>query len=117
MFFVCAILGILAGVLSVKYPRAGLAMLCGLAGFFVAILLMQTFQLRNTIAFWIIAAAAYLLSFGLTFIMSEYIKILTTAILGGYFVIRGISAFAGNFPNEFIVVRELQAGTLQTLPW
>lgn len=43
MFFVCSILGIIFGVLSVKYPRVGVSMLCGLVGFFISILLMSTF--------------------------------------------------------------------------
>lgn len=107
MFFVCAILGIIGGVLSVKFPRVGLAMLFGLAGFFISILLMQTFQLRNQIAFWIVAAASFVLSFGLIFITSVYVIIISTSILGGYFTMRGISAFAGGFPNEFVIVQEL----------
>lgn len=117
MFVVCAILGIIAGFLGVKFPRVGTGFLTGLTGFFVAILLMQTFQLRNNIAFWIIASASFVLPFGFAFIMSNYIIIISTAILGGYFTIRGISAFAGNFPNEFTIVQELQNGALESLPW
>ena len=117
MFFVCAIVGILFGVLSLKYPRVGLAMLCGLAGFFTAALILQTFQLKNTTAFWLITVFAYILSFGFTFIASEWIKIIATSILGGYFIIRGISCFAGGFPNELLIVQELQKGIVTSFPW
>ena len=40
LFSVCAFIGIIAGILGVKFPRIGLGMLVGMTGFMVSILVM-----------------------------------------------------------------------------
>lgn len=39
------------------------------------------------------------------------ILVYTTAIIGSYALVRGISIFTGNFPNEITTYQEIMAGT------
>lgn len=114
---VCVVLGILIGALSVKFEKAGIAVMGGIAGFFLALLVLETVQLRNEIVFWIILAVSALIFFVISFKVSEYIKIFTTSLLGGYCTVRGISCFAGGFPNEFTTVRSLSLGIIGHIEW
>merc|ERR1712130_772769 len=54
---------------------------------------------------------------GISFSVSEYIKIVLTATVGAYCMMRGVSCFAGGFPNEFITARELSNGVVNAVPW
>ena len=117
MVSVCSLVGLGLGVLAAKFERVGIALLGGASGFCVSLLLMQSIQLKNELAFWIVIGVVTAVCFGVSFTVSEYIKILSTSILGGYCIVRGVSCFAGGFPNEFITARELSNGVINAVPW
>jgi len=50
--------------------------------------------------FWILIILPYIVFFGLGWKYKEKFIILVTAFLGSYRFVRGISLFAGEFPNE-----------------
>jgi len=47
----------------------------------------------------------------LAFIWEDHIVILATSLIGAYLFIRGISIFAGGFPNEITLYQEISEGT------
>ena len=52
----------------------------------------------------------------LSFIWFDYIVIICTSILGGYLFIRGISLFAGGYPNEFTLYERIKVGDISAVP-
>ncbi len=47
----------------------------------------------------------------------KHILIYLTGFLGAYIFVRGVSIFAGHFPNEFVLYGQLQSGTFDNLEW
>ena len=46
----------------------------------------------------------------LTFKMSDQFMIFSTALMGSYMLVRGVSLYAGGYPNEFEMMQELDSG-------
>jgi len=57
----------------------------------------------------IIAAAA------LTFWFFEHAVILSSAVVGSYAVIRGVSCYAGHYYNEFTIIELLKSGAIDQI--
>ena len=53
--------------------------------------------------FWCVAIACAIAAVVLTFYWLEPVLIITTSFSGSYMFVRGISLYAGGFPNEFIL--------------
>lgn len=115
-FIIAAAFGLLAGWFVKKARRIGSAILGGAAGFFLG------FTLYNMVfALWLkhVALLASLCFFGAflgCYLVYKYDKVIivqVTAFLGAYSLIRGVSVFAGKFPNEVTMFSELSSGTFQ----
>jgi len=118
--FVLAIgLGVLVGFLLKKFLVVGFGILGFLAGFFLGNLLynlvlvtfVQSSVVLFIVAFGLGAAGAYL-----TVKQKSELKIIVTALLGSYAFVRGISVFAGGYPNEITFYQQLNNGTAQFTP-
>jgi hypothetical protein len=104
-FLVSVALAVLAAFLLFKLERIAATVLAGAVGFFVGT------TVYNLAFFW--AANVYVLvAFDVVFVVLfavlayiyfERILIWGTAFLGSYALVRGISLFAGHFPNEIEV--------------
>ena len=46
----------------------------------------------------------------LGFVMYNHAIIISTSIIGAYFFIRGISLYAGGFPNEMLIIEQIKNG-------
>jgi len=118
--FILAIgLGILAGwILKKKFFLIGFALMGFAAGFLVGNLLynLVLFKINSTALYWIVcilfgAAAAFL-----CVKRKSELAILTTALLGAYSFVRGISVFLGGYPSEATFYEQLKQGTA-TFTW
>lgn len=104
--------GVGVGVLLFKFTRAGAILLAAAAGFFLGITLYQfAFHWVNNIYVMLglgigFAAALAFLSFRIF----DKVLILGTSLIGSYSFIRGISLFAGHFPNEVLIMQQLSEG-------
>lgn len=58
------------------------------------------YLIGSAVVFYLIIAACGILAFLLAFKFGEICLIISTSFIGSYFVIRGISFYAGGFPSE-----------------
>lgn len=101
-----------AGFLLYRFTRVGALILAACAGFFLGI------TLYNIAFHWINNLYVMLgLAFGLAIVLGylsfkifDKVLIFGTALLGSYAFVRGISLFAGHFPNEVLMMQQLSEG-------
>lgn len=109
-FVVAAAAGVLAGLFIKAIRRIGLMLLGATAGFFIGFLLytfvfaqwVQHVALLATLCFLGALAMGYL-----TYKFDKLLIVYLTAFLGSYAFIRGISMFAGKYPNEIFLYQQL----------
>ena len=110
---VCSILiGLVAGFFMMKLERVGAAILAGWGGFLIGVMLneMVLYKAESQALFWCMSIGCALVAAGLSFCFFEHVLINMTAFGGAYMLIRGISFYAGGFPNEFTLADQLKAG-------
>lgn len=119
MFLVALALGVLLGFVLFKTIRAGACVLGGVCGAFGGVTFYQL-VLSSVDSFWLLlvlsitaaAAGAYL-----AYVAFDQALIITTGIIGAYGFVRGISLFAGHFPNEIKTFEQLANGAVPQLPY
>jgi hypothetical protein len=95
---------VLAGWLMKKYFFYGFMVLGFIAGYFAGNIIYNLALMpfvKNTILFFVVTIGCGVVGSYLCYKMKKSLAILTTAFLGAYSFVRGISIFAGGFPNEF----------------
>jgi hypothetical protein len=53
----------------------------------------------------------------LVFVTYNHAIILATSLVGSYFFVRGISLYAGGFPNEYLLMKQIKNGVIESEPW
>ena len=109
MFAVGVILGVVAGVFAFKYHEGCMAFLTGgIGGFFLGQFLFNLFGNRipvngivMNIVFIVVCIGALI---AVAFFFKKFIVIFATSFIGSYCIVRGISLFAGKFPDEMTVI-------------
>ena len=105
-----AIIGLLIGFAVQKYRSIGVACLAAWGGVALGLLLCTTFYIGNAYAkYSIIIGCAIILGF-LAFKVEKLVVIAVTGIVGAYMIVRGISLYAGGFPNEMALGKEIEEG-------
>lgn len=110
---VCSILiGLVAGFFMMKLERVGAALIAGWGGFLIGVMLneMVLYMAESPAVFWCVSIACAITAAVLSFFFYEHVLINMTAFGGAYMLIRGISFYAGGFPNEFTLADQLKAG-------
>ena len=97
-----AIIGIVAGVFIAKKRKWGIAIIGGFGGAMAGLLLTTVLGslIASQVAFYAIVIGCAILAFLVAFKTEKVVLIAATAFIGSYFVIRGISMYAGGFPDE-----------------
>lgn len=119
-FIVALGLGVFAGWFIKKVQRVGITLLGAASGFFGGFLL-YTFvfiQWLDHVAVLIVLSLIGAIVVG--YLSWRYIKtviVYLSAFLGAYSFIRGISLFAGSYPNELVLYGQLSSGTFEGLEW
>jgi len=113
MLAVGIILGCTAGYFVFKYHEKVLALLTGgVSGFFIGEFLYNLFGNQIPANGILINVVFVVISIGvmvaIAFFFKKFIVIFATSFIGSYCFIRGISLFAGGFPDE-ITVMDLRA--------
>ena len=85
----------------------GAAILAGWGGFMLGLLINETvlYKAKSEALFWCVGIAVAILFAVLTFWIYNEVLIATTSFMGAYFFWRGISLYAGGFPNEFELIK------------
>ena len=102
-------LGITAGVFLFIYHDKVMAIVAGgLSGLFLGQFLYNCFgnliPANGTAINIVFVVVTIGVLIGISFIFKNFIVILATSIIGSYCFIRGISLFAGGFPNEITIL-------------
>jgi len=113
-FCVALVLAALVGFLIYKIKRFCAAILGGVGGFFLGVTCYQVFLSSSGVSqLWLlilIVAATSILGFILSWKFEQHALIFGTAFIGSYAFIRGVSVFAGSYPNEMNLFSKLVAG-------
>lgn len=106
------LIGLVAGFFMMKLERVGAALLAGWGGFLIGVMLneMVLYMAESTALFWSVSIGFAIVAAVLSFFYYEHVLINMTAFAGAYMLIRGISFYAGGFPNEFTLADQLKAG-------
>lgn len=113
---ICAIIAAICSRFLVKSIKYGMALIGGSSGAALALIICNTFGVRHPAAFWGILIASAILFTLMTFKMNNQFIIFSTALIGSYMLVRGVSLYAGGYPNEFILVQELDSGAFEAIP-
>lgn len=114
----CTLAGLALGVFFAYSLKYGIALLGGTAGALLAFTICNAFQLSQKPAiFWTIVACVALICVVITFQKSDHFMIFTTAMIGSYLFVRGISLYAGGYPNEFTVAKQIESGAWEHIPY
>lgn len=114
----CSILiGLVAGFFMLKIKRVGAALLAGWGGFMVGVLIneMALYKVGSPALFWCTCIACAVLAAILTFFIYNHVIICMTAFVGAYSFWRGISMYAGGFPNEFTLAEEIKNDSIESI--
>lgn len=107
-FVVAAALSGFLGYFISKIQRLGIALVGSVAGFFIGFLL-YTFVFSmwlKHVALLVSLCAIFAIALGLlAYKYDRYLIIYLTGFIGAYAFIRGISMFAGGFPNEILLIQ------------
>lgn len=111
------LLGLLGGYLMVKMEKFGGALLAGWGGFCLGVILNETvLYLANSSAlFWCVNIGLAIIFAILGFVMFDTAVILATSFIGSYMTMRGIGIMAGGFPNEYVLINEIEAGAYNNI--
>lgn len=117
-FVVALAAGLFVGWFIKKLRRIGITVLCAAAGFFLGFLLyslvfIQWLEHQAVLIVLVILLTALGAYLGWRF--DKLIIVYVTAFLGAYALVRGISIFAGKFPNEIALYGQLSSGTFEGL--
>lgn len=106
------LLGLFVGFFIMKITRAIFMIIGGYLGYLVAIFLYNLFLNRINVdpkvVFWVTLIVCIVLGAILGLYMVKHVLIFGTSIIGGYFTIRGISFWGGNFPSESLIMDLIQ---------
>lgn len=118
LLVISIILGGIAGFFASKLVRIGVFFLGVGAGACIGLLLnnLVFYRIGHVAVLWVLMSVIGLGLGILSFFWYNYIVIICTSILGSYLFIRGISFFAGGFPNEFTVYERISQGDINGVP-
>lgn len=117
-FFVALGAALFAAWFIMKLRRVGITVLAGASGFFLGFLLYSLVFIKWLDHQAVLICLVILLTALGAYLGWRYDKLIivyVTAFLGSYALIRGISIFAGQFPNEVALYGQLSSGTFEGL--
>jgi len=114
-WLIVAIILILANVAAfflAKYRKFGIAALSAWGGVIVGFVITNTFFITSAAAYWCIVVGLGVVFGIVAFFAEKHVIIFVTSFVGAYALIRGISLYAGGFPNEIELHNEIEAGAV-----
>ncbi len=117
-FILAIALAVFAGWFINKIRRIGFTLLGATGGFFGGFLfysLVFIKWLENTYVLFTICFLSALAGGYLVWKFGKHIVVYVTAFLGAYAFVRGISIWAGHFPNEVALYGQISSGTFSGL--
>jgi len=97
------LIGNIAGFFVASMRKLGIAIIGAFGGVMLGISVNTTFQIAKDGPWWGIVVGAAVICAIVAFFVETIVVIAITSFIGSYFLIRGISMYAGGFPNEFTI--------------
>ena len=120
IFSVCGLIGIFVGLLLAFLVRLGVGVLAGWGGFCLGLILYNAFLYKidndAKVAFWCFNIGMAVTAAILSLFLFWHAIIIATSIAGSYAIIRGVSMYAGGFPDEMEVYYMIKMGDLSGMP-
>lgn len=120
VFGVSLVIGMLGGLILAKLTRLGVGVLAGWGGFLLGVMMYSAFVYKidnsNHVAFWVFNITVAVIFGVISMFLFDYAIIVATAIIGSYGFIRGISFYAGGYPDEFDLVNNLEIQNWDAIP-
>lgn len=118
VFGVCCVVGIFIGLLLAYLTRFGTAVLAAWGGVSIALMLYTSFVYKldndQRVVFWIFVILMGVVAGLLGYALYNHAIIFGTSVVGAYLLIRGISLYAGGFPDEMLVIEQIKTGQTVT---
>lgn len=111
------VVGIGVGILLYKFPKVGASFAAAWGGIVLGIFL-NTLLLSSFALTWSIYAAMAIGAIVCVFLAFKFydpVIIISTAVLGGYAITRGISFYGKHYYNEFEFVNMIQSGMVSDI--
>lgn len=115
-----AFAGIFVGLLMCWAVKIGAAVLAGWGGFTGGLILYESvlFRAEAQWLFWVTIVVCTAAAAVLAFFFVDHIIIVASSLVGSYFLIRGVSCYAGHYYNEFTMAKMAAEGLLDEIdPW
>jgi|688.fasta_scaffold697138_1 hypothetical protein len=108
------ILGVIVGILLMKFQKVGAAMAAGWGGAVGGMILNEAvlYRFGYSWMFWVSTTVCAAVAGFLATKAYDKVLIVATSVLGSYALIRGVSMYAGHYYNEFTMAKMMQAGLL-----
>lgn len=84
----------------------------GFAGAMLGSFITMSFAVKTNLAFWCVTVGTGVLIAIVSWYIEEYVIMFVTAFVGSYSFVRGISFYAGGFPNEMELHRKFSTGAI-----
>lgn len=105
------------GFLFTKLVRPAGAILAGWGGFMLGLLINEAWLANygSQAVFWCVCIGVALVCAIPGFILFNQAIMISTSFIGSYFIMRGISLFAGGFPPAMELVAEVKSGAITSV--
>jgi hypothetical protein len=111
------LLGLVAGYFLAKYDKIEAAILGAWGGFALGVILNETvlYLVGSVALFWCINVGLALVGAVLGFFLFNPVIIIGTSFIGSFLTMRGISLYAGGFPNEYVLITQIKNGAVDNI--
>jgi hypothetical protein len=113
---ICLVLGMCVGLILAKLTRLGVAVLAAWGGFSLGMIIYAAFLYKldgdKNILFWCFNIGLAITTGILSLFLFNHAVVLATAIVGSYAFIRGISLYAGGYPDEMQLIQMIKYNNL-----
>jgi Domain of unknown function (DUF4203) len=111
------IVGLVGGYFLQKYEKIDAALLGAWGGFTLGVLLNETvlYLASSTALFWIVNITLAIAFAIAGFFAFNQVIMIGTAFIGSYVTARGISLYAGGFPNEYVLINQIKNGAVDNI--
>merc|ERR1712110_875405 len=110
IFGSCAVVGLLVGIFMAKCKKLAIALIGAGGGVALGFMLTTVTKMESPAGYYCIIIGCALGAAILTWFLEDYVIMVATALFGSYAFVRGISFYAGGFPNEFDIKKYIEAG-------
>jgi len=114
-------LGFGFGLAAMRWSRVGVLVVGTVVGSFVGLACFNTFFYKMSegnalLGLWLTIMICATLVAGLSMLFFDNTIIIGSSLVGSYLLFRGISVFAGGYPNEFLIYQDYQNSKLRQMP-